>query len=90
MHDVQFVADSLLKAEQSGDSGIPDDAVEVAIGFGIGLRTTVTALPIALLDLVHQVLIVRVDHQRQPGLAHLFERAKKIAVIVKTDAWHVG
>ena len=62
MHDVQFVADGLLESEQSRDRGIPDDAIEVAIGFGIGLWTVIAAFPIALLDLIHQVLIMGVNH----------------------------
>ena len=76
MHDVQLVADGLLESEQSRDRGIPDDAIEVTIGFGIGLGTVVAAFPIALLDLIHQVLIMRVNHQRQPRLAYFFEGAK--------------
>jgi hypothetical protein len=45
---------------------------------------------LAPLDLVHEILIVRMHHQRQAGLTHSFETFEELAVIVDADPGHMG
>src|SRR2546428_12144115 len=80
MHDVEFVSDRLLKPKECRNCRVPDYPVKIAIGFRVCLWTVIARFPISAFDFVHQILIVRMNHQWQPGLANLFERTKQIAM----------
>jgi hypothetical protein len=82
-------AERFLHAEERAHRRVPDDAVIVAVRFRVGLRAAIFAFPVAPLDLIHQILIVRVDHQGQAGLPDGFETFEQLAVVVETDAGHV-
>ena len=82
-------AESFLHAEERARRRVPDDAVIVAVCFRVGLRAAIFAFPVAAFDLIHQILIVRVDHQGQAGLSDGFETFEQLAVVIETDAGHV-
>ena len=86
---MQRRAERLLHAKQRRHRRVPDNAVVIAIGFGVGLRAAVFLLPVAPFDLVHQILIMRMHHQRQAGAADGFEAFEQLAVVVDADAGHV-
>ena len=79
----------LLQAQQRRDRGLPDHAVMRGIGLGVGECVALLALPIFLLDRIHQRLIVRMHHQRQVGLFAGLHDLQQLAVVVHADARHV-
>src|SRR5713226_10731949 len=89
MENMEFRSGRFLKTYESRDGGVPNDAVEIAVRFAISLRAAIPPPPVSLLDLIHQVLIVGVGHERQSSLAHGLETAKEIAVVVQPDAGHM-
>ena len=80
--NMQPRAERLLHAEQRAHRGVPDDAVIVAICFRVGLRAAIFALPVAPFDLIHQILIVRVDHQWQAGLPTVSKHLKSSPLLL--------
>ena len=74
---MQLGAERLLHAKERAHRGVPDDAVEFPVSFGVSLRAAIFPLPIAPFDLVHQILIVRMHHQGQTGLSDGFEALEK-------------
>ena len=82
-------AGRLLQPEQHGDGGVPDHAVVVCIRPRIRARVALAAVPVLALDRVHECLIVRMDHQREPGGLDRLHSLVELAVLVKADAGHV-
>ena len=62
MHDMQLISHGLLEPKQCRNGCVPDNAVKVTIGFRIRLRTVVAAFPVSPFDLIHQVLVMRMNH----------------------------
>ena len=89
VEQVEGRAGCLLETEQHGDRRVPDQAVVRGVRAGVGEGVPLAAVPEAGLDVVHQPLVVGMDHQRQPGGPDRLEDLEQLAVVVDADARHV-
>ena len=89
VHQVHVAAAGLGEADQHVAGGVPDHALAGGVGLRVGLRGVLPAREEVALDVVHQRLVVRVDHERQPGGRDQVHRLQQVAVVVHARARRV-
>ena len=82
MNNVEFRVRRLGHLQEHGDRRIPDETVVGRQGLRIGGGATVSRFPMGLLDRVHDRLVVRMDHEREPSRVDRLEHPKQVPVVV--------
>ncbi len=89
MDDVQLAARGFGDAEERGGGRVPDQTVVRGQGLAVCPRGAIAGRPVALLDHVHDGLVVGMHHQALAGGRHRLHGPVEIAVVVHADGGRV-
>ncbi len=78
-----------LEPQQQRRRAVPDDAVVCSVRPGVGPEVVLAAIPVLALDVIHERLVVGMDHEPDARGRDRLEDLQQLAVVMDADARHV-